>query len=112
MSDDTQYLTAEIAEERATITETVELPSGNEYLVDVKEATLDEITEFEQREQAGEDELELMREAVEEYIVKPSGLNAGAMGRRKLEPIMEALFRAWGASEGDIDEALADRSGN
>jgi len=107
-----KYLTAEIAEERAVITETVEMPNGDEYLVDIKEATLDEITEFEDREGSGEDELELMREAVGEYIVKPAGLNAGAMGRRKLEPIMEAMFRAWGAAESDIDEALDDRTGN
>jgi len=108
------YLTAEIAEQKRTITETVTVETGDgteEYKVDYYEATLEEAAELEAREQSGEDEQSLMQEAINEYVAKPD-LEAGNLPMSRLQAIMRGMYRAWGIAEDDIDEMLDDRSGN
>lgn len=110
-----EFLTEEIASEHATVVETVELPRGDEteeYKIEVKEAGVEEIARFEEREQSGADETELVQELFDEYLVTPENLDAGALGNRTLQAILRGIFRAWGASESDIDEALEERAGN
>lgn len=115
MSDDSQFLTNEIAHEGATIVETVEIPDGDEmaeYDIEVKEAPIEKITEFEEREESGEDTEDLAQEVFDDYLVQPDGLDVSKLGSRTLDAIMRGIFRAWGASDSDIDAALEDRAGN
>jgi len=107
----TEYLTSEIAEEKQTIAETVEI-NGDEYRVDYKEATLDEAAELEQREEAGEDERELFEDAIGDYVAKPATLDVGNLPMSTLQALMRGMYRAWGIADDDIDEMLEDRSGN
>jgi len=105
------YLTAEIAESKTTMTETVEM-GGDEYKVDYNEATLDEAAELEQREESGEDERQLFEDAINDYVAKPADLDVGNLPMSTLQALMRGMYRAWGISEGEIDEMIEDRSGN
>lgn len=110
-----EFLTEEIASESATVVETVELPRGEEteaYKIEVKEADVEEVSNFEEREAEGEDQTELVQDVFDDYVVKPEGLDATSLGTQTMQAILTAVFRAWGASESDIDRALEDRAGN
>lgn len=110
-----EFLTQEIASESATVVETVELPRGEEskdVKIEVKEADIEEIERFEEREEAGESETGLVQEVFDEYLIRPSSLNANNLGSKTRAVILRGIFRAWGAADSDIDEALEDRAGN
>ena len=111
----TEKLTSELATETGVISEVIEVPTEDgvvEREVDYREASLEEAAELEAREEGGEDEMALMREAVDEYVATPSDLNVKELGLPTLEALMRGMYRAWGLAEDDIDEMLDDRSGN
>jgi hypothetical protein len=106
-----ELLTTEQAYERAVTKSEITLPNGKTAYIKVKEATLEEIEAFEEREQE-EAETELVQSVFDEYIVEPEGLNAKKIPTGKLEAIMAGVFKAWGIDESDLDEFIEERQGN
>jgi len=110
----TEYLTREVAEEDATLTEEIEVPTADgtkTVKIDVKEASVADAEALEEREADGESETELVQEVLDEYVVRPEGLSVEELGAPTVEAIMRGVFRAWGAGD-DVAEALSDREGN
>lgn len=110
MTDD--YLSSDDIHGRDTVTETVELPDGTSGRIEVEEATLGEMEQFESAEANGEAESDLVQQVFDDFVVRPGDLDAAEMSAPRVEAIMRAVYRAWGAAEGEIDELLADREGN
>lgn len=113
MSD---YLSVDEAYERDTTDSEITLPDGRTSKIKVKDATLAEIEAFEDREDEDEDEdadnIELVQEVFDEYVVEPSGLDASQIPMPKVESIMAGVFKAWGVDESDLDDFIENRQGN
>jgi len=105
------YLSADDIHGRDTVDETVELPDGTTGKLEVKEATLGEMEQFESAEANGEAESDLVQEVFDDFIVRPD-LDATEMSATRVEAVMRGVYRAWGAEESEIDELLDDREGN
>lgn len=103
----TERLTADKARERSTVIETIEI-EGTEYEIEVKDITLGELNTFEKRERGGEPEKDIMDDIFEEYLVEPDLDSTDDVPRRKLEAIIDGMYRAWGATDEDIQVAMEE----
>lgn len=102
-----EKLTAEVARKRDILTATVEL-DGTEYEIDVKDITRGELENLEKMEQEADSELEVVDHIFEEYLVTPDIDTIDDMGRTRIEAIAEGMYRAWGATDEDIDAAMEE----
>jgi len=107
----TEYLSTDKAYEKDSTDAEITLPDGPTATINVKDATLEEIESFEEREE-GENDLDLIQDVFDNYLVEPEGLNARKMPMPKVEAIMTGVFKAWGVSEDDLDDLISDRQGN
>lgn len=109
MSD---YLSTEQAYSDETSTEEIELPGGESAKIEVRAATLDEIEEFEERQDGDELGVEVIQEIFDDYIVRPDGLDASKIPMTRINSIMSGVLKAWGIEEDELDEFIEDRQGN
>jgi hypothetical protein len=102
-----EKLTAEKATECETFVATVEL-DGTEYEIEVRDVTLGELDDLEQREEKGDlSEFEFLRILLDDYLVTPD-IDSSEAPRRKVELLTDAMFRAWGGEGSELDEAMEE----
>jgi len=109
-----EYLTAEVAAEAGTLTETIEVPTEDgpaERKIDVKEASVAELAELEDLEDEATGP-EVMQRVFDSYLIKPSGLDAESLPSQTQDAIFRGILQAWGASPGAIEDAIDDLQGN
>lgn len=96
---------ARALESRDTLTGTFDL-GGDEYPLEVREPTLDELEELEAGLADQADEVEAIREMVDQYLLAPE-VQPGDVGISKLRALFGGMREAWEAGEA-FDEARAE----
>lgn len=96
---------ARALETRETLRGSVEL-GGEQYPIEVREPTLDELEDIEHGIGSDADEVEAIREMVDRYLEAPD-IAAGDIGISSLRALFDAMRDAWEA--GEAFEAAEDQ---
>lgn len=106
------FLSTEQAYSDETSIEDIELPDGESAKIEVRVATLDEVEEFEERQDGDELGIAVIQEIFNDYIIRPEDLDASQIPMPRINSLMSGVLKAWGVEEDELDEFLEERQGN
>jgi len=112
MSDKSFDDAARALESRDTLAGTFEI-GGDEYPLEVREPTLDELEDLEAGLNDEADEVEAIREMADHYLIAPD-IDPGNVGISKLRALFDGMRAAWEGGEAfeEAQEAMPIDEGN